>query len=141
MKDQSQTMYAFLDHFSPHSNEPTIQETPDDNTISSTPPHSNGPTIQDLHHLSNYCGNMQPLHSSFTYTTSTPPHSNEPTIQETRDGNNISSTPPHSNEPTIQESPDGNAITTAHPYLSELPIQETPDGHENATSGEGNRSP
>jgi hypothetical protein len=46
-KDQSQAMYAFMDHFSPHLNEPTIQETPDDNEISSTPPHPNEPTVQE----------------------------------------------------------------------------------------------
>jgi hypothetical protein len=102
MKDQSQAMYAFTDHISPHSNEPTIQETPDGDEISSTPPHSNEPTIQESHHLSNSCDNMQPLYNSFTNTNSTPPHLNKPTIQETPDGNEISSTPPHSNEPTIQ---------------------------------------
>jgi hypothetical protein len=26
MKDQSQAMFAFMDHISPHSNEPIIQE-------------------------------------------------------------------------------------------------------------------
>jgi hypothetical protein len=55
MKDQSQAMYVFMDHISPHPNEPTIQETPDGNAISSTPPYSNRPTIQETHHLSNSC--------------------------------------------------------------------------------------
>jgi hypothetical protein len=81
MKYQSQAMYAFMDLMSPHSNEPTIQENPDGDEVSSVPPDSNEPTIQEYHHLSNYCDNMQPLHNSFTYTNITPPHFNEPTIQ------------------------------------------------------------
>jgi hypothetical protein len=51
-KDQSQVMYAFMDHISPHSNEPIIQENPDGDEISSTPPHPNQPTFQEFHHLS-----------------------------------------------------------------------------------------
>jgi hypothetical protein len=70
MQYQSQAMYAFVDrhvHYlsnscentqplhnsvadyiitPPHLNEPTIQETPDGNKISSTSPNSNRPTIQ-----------------------------------------------------------------------------------------------
>jgi hypothetical protein len=139
-KDQSQAMYAFMDYVSPHSNGPTIQETPDDDDISSTPPHSNEPTIQESHHLSNSCDNTQPLHNSFTDTNITTPHSNAPTIQETPDGDKISSNPPHLNEPTIQESPDGDEISIT-PYSNKLPIQETQDGDEIATSSEGNSSP
>jgi hypothetical protein len=95
MKDQSQAMYAFMDQVSPHSKKPTIQETPEDDKISSTTPHSNEPIIQEFHHLSNSCDNTQPLHNSLTYTTSTHPHSNEPNMQETPDGDEISSTPPN----------------------------------------------
>jgi hypothetical protein len=36
-RDQSQAMYAFMAHIFPHSHEPTIQETPDGDEISSTP--------------------------------------------------------------------------------------------------------
>jgi hypothetical protein len=57
MKDQAQATYEFMDHVSPHSNKPTIQETPYGDEISSTPPHSNEPTIQESHHLSNSCNN------------------------------------------------------------------------------------
>jgi hypothetical protein len=140
-KDQSQAMYAFVDHISPHSNEPTIQEAPDDNEISSTPYYSNEPTIQESHHLSNSCDNAQPLHNIGTDSSSTPPRLNKPTIQETPDGNEISSISPNSNRPTIQENPDGDEISITSPSFNALPIQETPDGDEIATSSERNISP
>jgi hypothetical protein len=103
MQDQSQAMYAFIDrhvhHFSnscdnaqplytsvadssstPHRvNGPTIQETPDDDEISSTSPNSNIPTIQET------------------------PDGDRPTIQDTPDGNKISITPPYFNALPIQE--------------------------------------
>jgi hypothetical protein len=76
MTYKSQSMYAFIDHIFPHSNKPTIQETPVGDEISSTPPHLNRPTVQESHHLSNSCDNTQPLHNSFAYTNITPPHLN-----------------------------------------------------------------
>jgi hypothetical protein len=136
MQDQYQAMYAFMDHICPHSNAPTIQETPDGDKISSNPPHSNEPTIQESHHLSNSCDKTQSLHNSLIDTISTPPHLNGPTIQETPYSDDISRTPPHSNKPTIQESPDGDEICITPSYSNELPIQENPDSNKIATSSE-----
>jgi hypothetical protein len=75
MKDQSQAMYAFMEHISPHSNEPTIQETPDDDEISRTPPHSNKPHIQE-----------SPDGDEIVIT---PPYMNELPMQETPDNGEI----------------------------------------------------
>jgi hypothetical protein len=99
MKYQSQAMYAFVDrhvhHFSnscdnaqplhnsvtysnsnpPHLNEPTIQDTPDDNKISSTSLNLNRPTIQ-----------KNPDDDEISIT---PPYFNTLPIQETPDCDEI----------------------------------------------------
>jgi hypothetical protein len=110
MQDQSQAMYTFVDHHvhhlsdscdnaqplynivtdssstPPRLNEPTIQETPDDDEIISTSPNPNIPSILET------------------------PDGDIPTIQETPDGDEISTTPPYFNALPIQETPDGNEI-------------------------------
>jgi hypothetical protein len=99
MQYQSQAMYAFVDrhvhhlynscdnahplHNSitdsisnhPHLNEPTSQETPDGDDISSTSPNSNIPTIQET-----------PDGDEISFT---PPYFNALPIQETPDGDEI----------------------------------------------------
>jgi hypothetical protein len=99
MQYQSQAMYAFVDrhahHLSnscdnaqplhnnitdssstpPHLNEPTIQETLDDNEISSTSPNLNRPTIQET-----------PDGDEISIT---PPYFNALPIQETPDSDEI----------------------------------------------------
>jgi hypothetical protein len=99
MQYQSQAMYAFVDrhvhHLStscdnaqplhniiaessrnpPHLNEPTSQETPDGDEISSTSPNSNRPTIQET-----------PDGDEISIT---PPYFNALPIQETPDGDEI----------------------------------------------------
>jgi hypothetical protein len=99
MQDQSQAMYAFVErhvhHLSnscdnaqplhnnivdyiinaPDLNEPTIQETPDGDEISSTSPNSNRPTIQET-----------PDDDEISIT---PPYFNALPIQETPDGDEI----------------------------------------------------
>jgi hypothetical protein len=46
-----------------------------------------------VHHFSNSCDNVQPLHYSVADSISNPPRWNEPTIQETPDGDEISTNP------------------------------------------------
>jgi hypothetical protein len=99
MQDQPQAMYNLVDHhvyhFSnscdnaqplhnsvidssstpPHLNEPTIQDTPDGNEISSISPNLNRPTIQET-----------PDSNEISIT---PPYFNALPIQETPDGNDI----------------------------------------------------
>jgi hypothetical protein len=71
-----------------------------------------------VHHLSNSCDNVQPLHNSVADSISTPPCLNEPTIQETPDNDEISITPPYSNALPFQETPYGDGIAT--PSESEI---------------------
>jgi hypothetical protein len=105
-----------------------------------------------VHHLSNCCDNVQPLHNSVADSSTTPPCLNEPTIQETPDGDKIRSTStnlntstiqetPDGDRPTIQETLDGDEISITPPYFNSLPIKETPDDNEIATSSERNISP
>jgi hypothetical protein len=98
-KDQSQAMHAFTDHQVHHLsnscdnaqplhnivtyssntppclNEPTIQETPDEDEISSTSPNFNRPTIQET--------------PNDDEISTTPPYFNALPIQETPDGDEI----------------------------------------------------
>jgi hypothetical protein len=98
-QDQSQSMYAFVDRHvhqlsnscdnaqplhnnvtdsrstPPHLNEPTIQDTPDDDEISSTSPNLNRPTMQDT-----------PDDDEISIT---PPYFNALPIQETPDNDEI----------------------------------------------------
>jgi hypothetical protein len=99
MQDQSQAMYAFVDHHVHHlsnscDNAQPLQKSVVDSI--SNPPHLNEPTIQE-----NPDGDR---------ISSTSPNSNRPTIQETPDGDEISITPPYFNALSIQETPDGDEI-------------------------------
>jgi hypothetical protein len=79
IKDQSQAMYAFMDHISSYSNGPFIQEIPNSDKISSTPPHSNEPTVQE-----------SPEGDEMSITL---PYLNKLPIQETSDGDEIATCP------------------------------------------------
>jgi hypothetical protein len=97
IQDQSQAMYAFVDHHVQHLSNYSDNAQPLHNSVAdsiSTPPRLNEPTIQE-----------NPDGNEFS---STSPNSNRSTIQETPDGD----------RPTIQETPDGDEISITPPYLT-----------------------
>jgi hypothetical protein len=102
MQDQSQAMYAFVDHRVHHFSYSCDNAQPLHNSVtdsSGTPPRLNKPTIK-------YTPDGNEI-------SSTSPNLNGLTIQETRDGDEISITPPYFNALPIQETPDGDEITTS----------------------------
>jgi hypothetical protein len=102
MQDQSQSIYAFVDHHVHHFSNCCDNAQPLHNIVidsSSTPPRLNEPTTQE-----NPDGDE---------ISSTSPNLNRPTIQETPDRNGIGITPPSFNTLPIQENPDGDEIKTS----------------------------
>jgi hypothetical protein len=102
MQDQSQAIYAFVDHHVHHFSNCCDNAQPLHNSVtdsSSTPPRLNEPTIQET--------------LDGDEISSTSPNLNIPTIQETADGDIIGIVPPSFNALPIQETPEGDEITTS----------------------------